>query len=153
MDPATHRAGSLENCCAAEPMPRAETRRGAFSRTTALAGSTVLAALGVWSIGAPGAHGASRVSCDDIVDLGVTPTEISVAGVGCRTGRRLANRVSKVRQAPYNGCLYTTGARIRLTSPCRKDGYRCRAISRGAYDSVRVSCNRGSRNVKWTLGG
>ena len=94
---------------------------------------------------------ASLRSCGDVGGEGVIPTDIASYGDSCQTAKRLADRVSKVAQAPFNGCVALTGTRIRLIKPCLRLGYSCRAIRRLGTSGMRVGCRRGDRWVNWSL--
>jgi hypothetical protein len=116
-------------------------------RTVILAGAPAL--LASLSLSSAPAHGAEQRYCGDGTGIGIVPTGITVQGDTCRAARKLANKVMKVDQAPWNGCVATTGLQIRLTSPCVRYRYRCRVIKRLEHDAVRISCRRGQRVVKW----
>lgn len=96
------------------------------------------------------ASAASAKTCKDIIGEGSSPFQITARGTSCTVARRLAGRVSKVREAPFKGCTYISGRKLRITSPCVRSGYRCRTVSRSG-DTIRISCNRGSRNVRFRM--
>jgi hypothetical protein len=75
------------------------------------------------------------------------PVYVRVVGVTCDTGYALARKV-KVK-APQ-GCLkYTDTRHIRLTNPCRVEGYRC--TSRELIDgmALEATCKRGAKLVRF----
>lgn len=124
------------------------------SSTTHRAAGLAVVALALGAAVPSAAGAASAKSCTDVLDEGVTPREITTRGTSCATAKRLATRVSKVTVSPFNGCVRVsrTDPTIRLKNPCRKSGYSCRVIARDkSANSIRVSCRRGARNVRWTL--
>lgn len=101
---------------------------------------------------APASTAATR-QCGTVGGEGVIPADIEADGPSCRLARRLANRVSKVAQAPFDGCVALGGTRVQLVKPCRRLGYRCQTLRRIGYRSygIRVGCRKGARTVKWDL--
>jgi hypothetical protein len=97
--------------------------------------------------------GASSVRrCGVVAGEGITPAHVTASGTSCRMARRVADRVSKVAVAPYNGCVKPT-ARLRLATPCRRLGYGCKTVKRIGYEhsGIRVRCTKARATVRWDL--
>ena len=105
------------------------------------------------SLVAPTAPAASSRKCGSLPGAGVMPTRIVATGEQCARARRLADRVSKAKQAPWNGCVVVRDSKLKLTRPCRRDGFSCRVDYRfGPSDSaIRVRCTSGTKTISWTL--
>lgn len=75
------------------------------------------------------------------------PVYVRVTGVSCAYGYALAR---KVKVSTPKGCLVHTDAKhIRLTRPCRVDGYRCTSRSIVEGLALEATCKRGAKVVRF----
>jgi hypothetical protein len=75
------------------------------------------------------------------------PVYVRVTGVSCRTAYALAR---KVKVSAPRGCLVHTDAKhIRLTRPCRVDGYRCTSRPLVGGLVLEATCKGGAKVVRF----
>jgi hypothetical protein len=100
----------------------------------------------------PPAHAAKQKVCPNPKPRPASekpPIYVRVTGVSCTTAYALARKVKA--KAP-KGCLVSTDSRhIKLTKPCRVDGYRC--TSRPIVDGMglEATCKRGAKVVRFQI--
>jgi hypothetical protein len=104
------------------------------------------------SLAGSGRAEATVRDCGAIGGEGVTASSIVADGESCKVARRVADKVSKVTQAPWRGCTEVASRRVQLHQPCVRYGYTCKTLRRIAQgNGLRVGCRRGARSVKWNL--
>jgi hypothetical protein len=102
---------------------------------------------------APAAHAAAkRKTCPNPKPTPPTekpPVYVRVTGMSCASGYALAR---KVKVKVPRGCLvYTDAKHIRLSSPCRVDGYRCTSHPLVGGLVLEATCRRGAKVARFQV--
>jgi hypothetical protein len=107
---------------------------------------TALGAL-VLALGA-GATSAQAGRCDAAFTESRAPSQLSVRGDTCANARRVASRVAQVAPA---GCIKASNSSRQLTfrTPCVRSKYTCRSAKLQSGRSLRVTCTRGARSIRF----
>jgi hypothetical protein len=107
----------------------------------------VAGALGAGPSGASGA-GAKAKSCTSRFNEGRTASQLTVSGDTCAKARAVAQRVVAVGSA---GCLRVLdhNGHLGFRKPCVRLSYSCTAVSYNSRRSLKVTCRRGSRQIRF----
>jgi hypothetical protein len=92
------------------------------------------------------APGASARQCAAGFTESRSPSGLTVTGDTCANGRKVALRTAAVVPT---GCIKTKGRKLTFRAPCVRLGYRCTAASLLAGKSLRVTCTRGAKRIRF----
>jgi hypothetical protein len=108
----------------------------------------LVAALAGTAIGASGASGAAS-RCQAGFTESRSPAQLTVSGDTCANARQVADRAGAI--AP-KGCIKVLDRKGHLgfRKPCVQRRYRCAAVQVNERRALRVTCKRGSRQVRFT---
>jgi hypothetical protein len=108
----------------------------------------VVAVAGALGAGAAGASGAGAKSCTAGFTEGRTASQLTVSGDTCARARAVAQRAVAI---PPKGCLKVLDHKGHLgfRRPCKVLSYTCRAVTTNQRRALRVTCTRGSRQIRF----
>jgi hypothetical protein len=107
-----------------------------------------IAAVAGMTFGAAGASGAST-RCQAGFTESRSPAQLTVSGDTCANARKVADRAGAI--AP-NGCIKVLDRKGHLgfRKPCVQRGYSCTATKVNQRRGLRVTCRRGSKQIRFT---
>jgi hypothetical protein len=114
-----------------------------------ISGIVVLAAaLGGLAAGASGASGAPS-RCQAGFTESRSPAQLTVSGDTCANARLVADRAGAIAPA---GCIKVLDRKghISFRKPCVQRRYSCAAVQFNKRRALRVTCKRGSRQIRFT---
>jgi hypothetical protein len=108
----------------------------------------LVAALAGIAVGASGASGAST-KCQAGFTESRSAAQLTVSGDTCANARKVAERAGA--KAPI-GCvkLLDRKGHIGFRKPCVQRRYSCTAVQTNKRRALRVTCTRGSRQIRFT---
>jgi hypothetical protein len=108
----------------------------------------LIAALAGLAVGASGA-GAKSTKCQAGFTESRSPAQLTVLGDTCANARKVANRTGAIAPA---GCIKVLDRKGHLgfRKPCLQLGYSCAAVTVNKRRSLRVTCTRGARRIRFT---
>jgi hypothetical protein len=110
----------------------------------------VVGVAGVLGAGASGASGAGAKakSCTAGFTEGRTASQLTVTGDTCTKARQVANRVVGIGSA---GCLKVLDhhGHLGFRKPCVRLSYSCTAVTYNSRRALKVTCTRGSRQIRF----
>ncbi len=109
----------------------------------------LVAALAGFAVGASGASGASSTRCQAGFTESRSPAQLTVSGDTCFNARQVADRAGEIDPA---GCIKVLDRKGHLgfRKPCLQRRYSCTAVQFNKRRALRVTCKRGSRQVRFT---
>ncbi len=109
----------------------------------------LVAALAAFAVGASGASGASSTKCQAGFTESRSPAQLTVSGDTCANARRVAGHAGAI--APV-GCIKVLDRKGHLgfRNPCVQRRYSCSAVQFNKHRALRVTCKRGSRQIRFT---
>jgi hypothetical protein len=108
----------------------------------------VVGVAGALGAGAAGASGAGATSCTAGFTESRTASELTVSGDTCAMARKVAQRAVAI---PPKGCLKVLDHKGHLgfRRPCAVLSYTCRAVTTNKRRALKVTCTRGSRQIRF----
>ena len=108
----------------------------------------VAGAMGAGATGASGASGAGAKSCTSGFTEGRSASRLTVSGDTCAAARKVALRTLAI--AP-KGCLKVVDHKGHITfrRPCVQLSYSCSAVTTDHRRALKVTCTRGSRQIRF----
>ncbi|HWH94313.1 MAG TPA: hypothetical protein VNT03_10670 [Baekduia sp.] len=108
--------------------------------------AAVLGVVGAMSAGTAGASGSKP--CTAGFTESRSASQLTVSGDTCANARKVARRVLAIVPT---GCLKILDhqGRVGFRKPCVKLSYTCTAVSVDSRRALKVSCTRGSRQIRF----
>lgn len=108
----------------------------------------LVAALAGIAVGASVASGASSSKCVAGFTESRSPSQLTVSGDTCVNARKVADHAGAIAPA---GCIKVLDRKghIGFRKPCVQRRYSCTAVQVNQRRALRVTCKRGSRQIRF----